>query len=653
MKAHTDFRNGRRAQRGAAAVFAAIALLAAITAVMFAIEIGRMYWAQTALQKQANLAALDAARVVGGCAVESIEGTPTQADIEALVQQTLLSNGVASDALAATQVDLGTTIVNSADETHPGPYRSLESTLAANAEAVRVTLRQPFPQPFLPILPSQQGRFLTASATAEQAAVGSFFVGSGLLALDGGIANALLSGLLGSSVSLTAADYNGLAGVRIPLGVLATAIGLDAHDLSDPLALSTQNPLLGSLLQGLADALTGTANGTVVSLLHSLATAAQSGSNNPVPLGLLFPTVDEHGADVASINLLDLLIAAGAAANADASGATTPIALPVAVSIPGVTTLQVFLRVLEPAQFSGMGRPGEAEARTAQIRLMLRMQVDALSTVTNALTLLLGGGLIGSVSVTPLNLGLDLDVAQAAAYLDRIRCPRSASPDLVTELSARAAVADLKLGTFSGNPLSAPALSNGAAQLLGVTVNLLGGLLAQIKVNLFLAGPAQTTVGSAAKQPLPRDVSSFQWIEHEPTPYWQADGVPPAASVADNPQTVGSTGLIGGTVSSLFNSLSITATDPDHPDAGSSICLLKVLGICTLSIPVGNILDAVLNPVVALLGTILSPTGALVDSLLDPLLKLLGVEIGSATVTMNTVAIDSVRIISMDLPPTP
>ncbi|MFA5941254.1 MAG: hypothetical protein WC809_18020 [Sinimarinibacterium sp.] len=649
MTAQTYFRKGRRAQQGAAAVFAAIALLATITAVMFAIEIGRIYSAQAALQKQANLAALDAARVVGGCAVESIEGTPTQADIEALVQQTLLSNGIAAGALSATQVDLGETVVNPEDDDHASPYRSLETTLAENAEAVRVTLSQPFPKPFLPVLPSQAGKFLTASATAEQAAVGSFYVGSGLLALNGGIVNALLSGLLGGNINLTVADYNGLAGATVSLGQLATAIGVDVQDLSNPLALQAQNPLLGDLLNGLAGTLAGTANSAVTGLLGDLADAAEAGSNNPVPLGDLFPSVDDSGADVPMVNLLDLLIAAGAASNADPTGGATPIALPVVLSIPGVATLNSFLQVLEPPQFSGMGRPGEAEAHTAQIRLMVRLQVDALSTVSDALTVLLGGGLLGSVDIEPLNLGIDLEVAKASAYLDRIECPRSATPGLATELSARAAVADLKLGTFSGDPLDAPDISDGAAQLLGVSIDLLGGLLASIDVNLFLDGPAATTVGSGAKDPLPAAVTDFDWIEADgATPYWLAAGVPPDAPVADNPQTVGSTGLLGGALSSLFDSLAISASDPAHPDENSSVCLLLLL-----CIPVSDILDAVLDPVVALLGTLLAPTGALVDSLLDPLLQILGIQLGSATVTMNTVAIDSVRVVSMDIPPPP
>ena len=44
-----------------------------------------------------------------------------------------------------------------------------------------------------------------------------FSIGSRLASLDGGLANALLSGLLGSNVSLTVMDYRALAGAKVNL----------------------------------------------------------------------------------------------------------------------------------------------------------------------------------------------------------------------------------------------------------------------------------------------------------------------------------------------------------------------------------------------------------------------------------------------------
>ena len=77
---------------------------------------------------------------------------------------------------------------------------------------------------------------------------------------------------------------------------------------------------------------------------------------------------------------------------------------------------------------------------------------------------------------------------------------------------------------------------------------------------------------------------------------------------------------------------------------------VRVLGICTLSIPVGSVLDAVLDPVVTLLGTLLNGVGGIVDAIIDPLLQALGIQIGSATVTMNAVSVDQPRILSTEVP---
>src|SRR3546814_4274914 len=126
------------------------------------------------------------------------------------------------------------------------------------------------------------------------------------------IFNAVLSGLLGGSVNLNAVDYQGLAGVNVSLGQLATAVGVDVSDLSDPLALTTQTPVLSSVLNGLAGSLSGTTSTTVTNLLQNLASAA-SGNSNGIPLGNVLGTVDNVAANVPFVNLLDLIMALGAA----------------------------------------------------------------------------------------------------------------------------------------------------------------------------------------------------------------------------------------------------------------------------------------------------------------------------------------------------
>ena len=58
---------GRKQQTGAVAVLAALAVGAGLIALALAIDVGRLYSAHRDLQRVASLAALDAARVSGGC----------------------------------------------------------------------------------------------------------------------------------------------------------------------------------------------------------------------------------------------------------------------------------------------------------------------------------------------------------------------------------------------------------------------------------------------------------------------------------------------------------------------------------------------------------------------------------------------------------
>src|SRR5690606_32736405 len=113
-------------------------------------------------------------------------------------------------------VEVGDIVRRGEDDEGPAGTRFL-AVDGEDVQAVRVTLRRSFPPPLMPLMPYDEERLMVASATAGQLAVGSFYLGSGLLSLDGGILNALLSGLLGGNVDLTVLDYNGLAEVGVSL----------------------------------------------------------------------------------------------------------------------------------------------------------------------------------------------------------------------------------------------------------------------------------------------------------------------------------------------------------------------------------------------------------------------------------------------------
>lgn len=634
-----------RRQSGSVVVYTGVTLMAILLSAVIAIELGRVYSANRDLEKMASIAAMDAVRDVGRC---SRALPPTQAELEQRVQASLTRNGVLGN-LASFGVVAG----KIRSESGTG-RRFLQPSSLSEATAVRVTLRRTFPALLTRLTPSD-GRLMIASATAEQPLSGTFEVGSGLASLSGGLLNSLLGGLIGANLGVV--DYTGLAQVNITLQQLATAVGLNVQDLSNTLALQAQAPVLANTLQGLSTTLNGTVNQSVIGLLNNLASAATaSGNNATTSLANLLGAYDVTAPAAPVVNLLDLIFDLAAATRADTNGAVIPLSLPATViSVPNVTTLATGLKVLE-APRQGRGRPGDASATasTAQIRLTVRAQVSALTQITNALNLVLLGGLLGQVTAPPINLGFDIDVAKASAFLDRIDCPANGvnGGRPVVALSAQPAVASVKLGTYTGTPGTFPAITNGSSQLLAVGIKVLGGLIANINVNLFLANPVSTTVGSSSPIPLPNTVIDFTAASKTTdmgSELWLAQGAPPAAPIANrNPQTVGSTNLLRNTFSTLFSSLNITASDPAHA-SNSNVCVLLLL-----CIPVGNILDAVLTPVKSVLSAVLGGVGGVVDALVDPLLAALGVKAGSATVIMRSVTTDQPVVVSHcrpDLPP--
>lgn len=652
----------RSRQRGAAGVFLIISLLLLVPILALALNIGQLYYAQRDLEKQATLAALSATQVASGCANDGRPGrlAAVTAEVIRIIAANNRGDAAGAAALLASGindspgVELGRIDV-------VGGLRRFVPLVDGNPtiNAVRINLTRPQPAPFLRPLGAVFGTGnLYASATAQQAAIGTFNVGSGLLSLNGGVLNGLLGGLLCAPGDVTCQNKivslnvvsgtQGLVNTQISLGQLATALGVSVEDLSDPLTLAAQTPILSELLGGLVGALGDTASSSVVGLVQGLANAA----SNPreVPLGRLLGVVDGLGGDTPIINLFDLLIAAGQATVADPTG-VTPINLPINLNVPGVANVATFINVLEPPQF-GIGRPGQAEAKTAQIRLLVRIEaggilnglLGAINSLLNGLLSVLGSlvGVKAPVSVVspPLNLGVDVQVAGGAANLERLECPTSGRSNPVAHLNARTATATVAVGTFTGAASSAPLLNTATNSFpiasIGIDARCVGALglcllnlgNTNVSVGLGLTGIGVGATSPAALAP----VTSFTPVtlaESRLQPVFIADGVPPQSPVAANPQTISAPTTVN---------ISLNVT---NKQTGTGL-----VGVLTGL--VSNLLTGIVN----LLNPLLSLVNGLTTSLIDPLLSLLGIQLGTATVTMNAVQTGQPQLISTCLPGT-
>ncbi len=693
-----------RRQRGAAAVFAAVAVVAALTAMLLGINIGVLYYAQRSLQKQAVFGALAGAQLGSGCSNGGTPATDTS-NGSALWNrvQAAITNNNGRDSSAATASMTG---INGARAVEVGWINDVSGESFTDDLGTKHTLADDGLRHFVPLatgdshiravrvnltavspgliggslLPGTTPVTLRASATAEQPALGSFYLGTGLASLNGGALNQLLGLLLcapgdtvcqNSIIALNVASaFDGLANVNVSLGQLATAAGVNVKDLSDPLALTTKTPVLSSLLNGLATSLSGTISSSVSTLLQNLAKA--SSNPNGVPLGALLGTVDSIAAGVPFVDLKSLILALGESATSGPNGQVQPIALPVDLDVPNVAVARVFLKIGAPPKFAGYVRAGQgcdaSCAKTAEITLMVRIQAGQIlnsivSTVGNALTTVLNllGGVLGlSISTTPLpgpiNIGADISVAQATARLDQLQCPTVNNANPTANLSASTAIANVQLGTFIGTlPAkgaagTVPALSSGNIWPLAevkidashacIGVSALGFCLG-IPVNLGSSdlivnlGLTDLTVGQGTGSFT--SLSPVTKFTQQPNPsaqgggpqyYYLADGAPGSPNTsAVNPQTIGSP-------VALNLNLGLSTQEK-----GSGL----IGGLAGVASSLVNQLVTSLQPLLSLLNTTIL-------QLVNSLLQFLGVQLGSATVVMDGVIIGQPVLVTTEQP---
>lgn len=660
-------------QRGAVAIWLGVAISTLIIASFLAIDVGRLYFTQRALQKTATLAASAGAQVASGCA--SGDGIAAGLDtVTSVVQSVVQANGGTAAWMSgingAPAVELGRIVTRSSDGVRVFiPLEEGDPLI----DSVRVNLSRALPGSFIPtLLPGTAGT-LKASSTARQAVLGSIGVGSGLLSLDTSkitFLNFLLPPLLGATginLTLNALDYQGLARTNVSLGMLGTAVGVDVQDLSNLLTTTTTLPgVLNGLSPLVNQVIVGGTSSSVTALLGQLGAAA-AGNTTPIPLAnLLGDTVQTVGAAVPAVNLLDLVIALGMATRADPSGAVTPIKLTPTVALAGVN-LGTYLQILEPPQLSLLGAPGSTSASTAQIKLLVRLEVTTVSSIVSGLNGLLGALKIltplldlGEFHMDPIKLGIDLAVDPARAYLDEIACPmpgvNGGFP--VARTSVTTGVASVQVGSFNGAIGSAQSTAIASAPITGIKLgpvsllSILGGgiPLGTLSLNVNAVKQSPIVVGNPAPKTLD-DVVEFTRLDNLPagtTRAWLADGLPPDAAVSANPQTVGSTGLLESALDSTLQTLLAGITVDSDPANPPSAGLLSALGslISLLLSPEGLIktLVSTLEPL------LVDTVGALLDSIVDPLLASLGIQIGTATRFMHTVAIDTPATVSICLP---
>ena len=407
---------------GSVSMMMAMSFITLLGAAALAVDVGSLFLQSRKLQGIADLAAISAARDVGRATTAA--------------QATAAENGWGRP--LNVQVALG--------RYDPDPALAPSArfqTGGSNPSAARVTVSGEADLFFGRLLLNRETVTLTRRATAARADMASFSIGTRLASLQGGIANQLLSGLTGSTVSLNVMDYNALAGAKVDLFKYSDLLRLNAN-----LEAASYDKVLGTdistgkALRILGDLLQGSGDIQAAGAARKLAVAA--GDGKKIKLDALLD-LGPYGAQdhVAGGSGAKIELAAQDLANALVvlAGEGRQVKLDLGASVPGVTDVDVWLAIGERPNNSPwltVDRDGQVVVRTAQTRLYLKAQ--ALSVL----------GLLGA---QPITLPVLVEAASGEAKLASMECPASLSAQAAT-LSVRPSVGRIVIGEIDTTKLN-------------------------------------------------------------------------------------------------------------------------------------------------------------------------------------------------------
>jgi uncharacterized membrane protein len=512
-------------RRGGVAVMAAVFGGLICVSAAFAVDLGSMVLKGREVQGAADLSALAAAQALS--------------EAEAAARATARANLAE---LSEARVQVG---VYAPDARLKPAARFTPD--AAEPNAARVVLSAPAPLFFGRWILGRDSVTVSKSATAALPGgppSAMFSIGSRLASLDGGLANALLSGLLGSQASLTVMDYRALADARVNLlqfsDALAADLGVTAGDYDALLAHQVE---VGRMLRVL-EAVAGNDAQSALGKLTRVPTKATVKLEDLIGVEAEARESLRRRLD-AEVSALDLLMAGLETANQDRQ-----LALDVGARA-GLADLDVILAIGERPNRSPwltVTSHGEPIIRTVQTRLYLK------ATTAKALS-----------GLTQVRLPVLIEAAASEGRLKRIDC--GVSPAVTLE--ARPGVARARIGAIDESRLK-----NFKAELTVAPATLVSVL-----------GLA-TVTGKADLE-----MADLTWSDVR---FTSAD------IEADRVKTARARGFVNGLIVSLLQRLDLKA------DVGGGLLGLGLGDVAKtvggLLTPLGPVLDGLVQPLLSLLG---------------------------------------------------
>ncbi|MBN9148066.1 MULTISPECIES: pilus assembly protein TadG-related protein [unclassified Nitrobacter] len=402
--------------RGNFAIMGAGCMVLVLGCAALGVDIGSIYADRRKSQSAADLAAIVAAGNISKAA--------------SAAAATVAANGYPTSALVS--VELGNYTPNAA----LAPQARFATPATGVANAARVTLRTQTPLYFARVFTGTNDFDVTTRATAASTAMASFAIGSRLLALDGGLLNAVLGRMLGTTLSLSVMDYQALIDAHIDafdfLNALATRLDLTGGTYDSVLSGNVKVADIAAAMLSAQQAANGlnaatAALSNISQALAGLTTTIAPGSLIDVGLYSAM-TVGSQPKTGASVSVFDLLSATGAIANG-----ANQIAASVNLGLPGIAAVSVTATIGEHPQgksWMTVGTEG-ASVHTAQTRVLVTIK------------------LLGSGAVPAVNLPLYVEVASGTATLDGVSCGRPDVTSSTVTLGVTPGVVDAWIGNVS------------------------------------------------------------------------------------------------------------------------------------------------------------------------------------------------------------
>ncbi|MES0872703.1 pilus assembly protein TadG-related protein [Sinimarinibacterium thermocellulolyticum] len=472
----------RRRQAGAVAVFAAIAAGAGLAALALAIDVGRLYVAQRDLQRIADLAALDAARVTGGCFGEP-ENPAAVAYGEALAS---IGRNSPRGQVQPVSVEIGREVLAAEGR------RYFEPGFDRFNHAVRVVVSRPAPMRLLP-LASPAGE-LRAQAAAQSRPVASVRIGSRLLELEPPVLDRLFGALFDAPPpNISAVGYTSLLEATVPVNEILEVIDPGSDERID------ERPIrVAEILRRLVESLGDAGNDAAAEAAARIADLADA-SAMILPEDVV--AVERELARLAG----SALISAGDVTLVAAQSASESPVIELFYALPpplGDST--ALIRIIDPgrpALLTTRKQPGEPGppnfASNTQALLMTNLGFHLPSLGVNVA------------------LPFWVQAAQATAEVVDIRYACHGQPQDVVTVEARSSISRIGIGEFDDPTAPAPAMR--PATLLDTEV--VGSLLG-------LPVPVRVRVTAGASVDLPGDRESLVFVGPFPDAPAQTIGGP-------------------------------------------------------------------------------------------------------------------------------